>query len=52
MPLRRAIPAGGMISLRAYGLFLGTDDMMGALSYGASDFATPVLSFREWLNRP
>ncbi len=52
MPLRRAIPAGGMISLRAHGLFIGTEDMMGALSYGASDFATPTLSFREWLTRP
>ncbi|QPM89386.1 hypothetical protein [Pseudooceanicola algae] len=52
MPLRRAIPAGARIDLRAQGLFLATDDTMGNPSYGLIKVATPQLSFVEWLNRP
>ena len=52
MPLRRAIPAGAHILLRAWGLFEATDDMMGNPAYGLVKVSAPQLSFREWLNRP
>lgn len=51
-PLRRAIPSGATISLRACGLFEATDDTMGRPVTGMRHIAAPQLSFREWLNRP
>lgn len=50
MPLRRPIPAGAEVMLRATGLFMATDDTMGNPSFTAeAPVSTPQLSFREWL---
>ena len=52
MPLRRAIPAGGRVLLRAVGLFEAVDDRTGSAGYDLSRAAVPSLQLREWINRP
>lgn len=51
MPLRKAIPAGARIDLIAYGVFEASDDQMGLPEYDPLRRSTPVLEFREALNR-
>lgn len=50
--LRRAIPAGAIISLAASGLFLLEDDLSGAVSYEKAMMGRPTLNLVEWLGRP
>lgn len=51
MPLRSSIEAGGLIDLRATGLFEASDASAGNPSYGAAHFSKPTLKFMEYLNR-
>lgn len=52
MPLRRAALAGATVNLCAHGLFRATEDGMGNPEFGVDGFATPQLSFAEWIGRP
>lgn len=49
MPLRRSIPLGAEVMLRATGLFMATDDTMGNPSFDVNLISKPQLSFVEWL---
>ncbi|KAF0675067.1 hypothetical protein PMES_02588 [Profundibacterium mesophilum KAUST100406-0324] len=51
MPLRRALPLGARIDLRARGLFEIASDGTGNPAYGASRVSSITVEFREWLNR-
>lgn len=52
MPLRRVIPAGAEIDMRAWGLFQATSDIMGNAEYGPRRQSRPELSLQEWITRP
>lgn len=48
-PLRRDVPSGSTIHLRAHGLFKATEDAMGSINVGANGFAQVDLTLREWI---
>ena len=51
MPLRAAIPEGGIVNHIGTGLFKADSDAMGQAAYGPMKVAQPQLSFVEYLNR-
>ena len=51
MPLRRAIPSGAAIQMRATGLFEMVNPRGGNPSYGLDFVSRPSIALREYLNR-
>lgn len=50
LPLRAALPSGGLIRMEGVGLFEAPSDDMGDLAYDANQKAVVQTAFREWIH--